>query len=69
MAFRLTAEQLMVQRMVREFARTRDITKGQPDASRLRQKAEFGAAVARGLKAGFRERTHENPAGLPGKKK
>ena len=39
-------------------------------ADRLRDKFGEGAvSLARGLKAGFRERTHENPAGLPGKKK
>lgn len=39
-------------------------------ADRLRDKYGEGAvSLARGLKAGFRERTHENPAGLPGKKK
>ncbi len=39
-------------------------------ADRLRDKyGEDAVSLARGLKAGFRERTHENPAGLPGKKK
>ena len=39
-------------------------------ADRLRDKyGESAVSLARGLKAGFRERTHENPAGLPGKKK
>lgn len=39
-------------------------------ADRLRDKYGEGAvSLARGLKAGFRERAHENPAGLPGKKK
>jgi len=30
---------------------------------------ESSVGLATGLKGGFRERTHENPAGLPGKKK
>jgi DNA polymerase IV len=38
-------------------------------ADRLRDKfGESTVTLARGMKAGFRERTHENPAGLPGKK-
>ena len=37
-------------------------------ADRLRDKyGESSVSLARGMKAGFRERTHENPAGLPGK--
>jgi DNA polymerase-4 len=39
-------------------------------ADRLREKyGESAISLAIGLKARFRERTHENPAGLPGKKK
>lgn len=39
-------------------------------ADRLRDRyGESAVSLARGLKGGFRERTHENPAGLPGKKK
>lgn len=39
-------------------------------ADRLRDKfGESSVTLARGMKAGFRERTHENPVGLPGKKK
>jgi DNA polymerase IV len=39
-------------------------------ADRMRQKFGEGAvSMATGLKARFRERTHENPAALPGKKK
>jgi DNA polymerase-4 len=39
-------------------------------ADRLRDKfGEASVSLASGLKGGFRERTHENPAGLPGKKK
>ena len=38
-------------------------------ADRLRDKfGESKITLATGLKGGFRERTHENPAGLPGKK-
>jgi DNA polymerase IV len=38
-------------------------------ADRLRDKfGESSVTLATGLKGGFRERTHENPAGLPGKK-
>ena len=38
-------------------------------ADRLRDKfGESSITLATGLKGGFRERTHENPAGLPGKK-
>src|SRR5882672_3638487 len=38
-------------------------------ADRLRDKfGESSVTLARGMKAGFRERTHENPVGLPGKK-
>jgi DNA polymerase-4 len=38
-------------------------------ADRLRDKfGESTVSLARGMKAGFRERTHENPVGLPGKK-
>ena len=37
-------------------------------ADRLRDKfGEASVSLATGLKGGFRERTHENPAGLPGK--
>ncbi len=37
---------------------------------RLRDKyGESAVSLATGLKGGFRERTHENPAGLPGKGK
>jgi DNA polymerase-4 len=37
-------------------------------ADRLRDKfGESSVTLATGLKGGFRERTHENPAGLPGK--
>lgn len=39
-------------------------------ADRLRERFGEGAvSLASGMKARFRERTHENPAGLPGKKK
>ena len=39
-------------------------------ADRLREKyGESAVSLATGLKTRFRERTHENPAGLPGKKK
>lgn len=39
-------------------------------ADRLRDKfGESSVSLASGMKAAFRERTHENPAGLPGKKK
>jgi DNA polymerase-4 len=39
-------------------------------ADRLRDKfGESSVSLATGLKGGFRERTHENPASLPGKKK
>jgi DNA polymerase-4 len=39
-------------------------------ADRLREKyGESTISMATGMKARFRERTHENPAGLPGKKK
>jgi len=39
-------------------------------ADRLRDKfGESSVTLARGMRAGFRERTHENPVSLPGKKK
>jgi len=39
-------------------------------ADRLRDRfGESSVAIASGMKGGFRERTHENPAGLPGKNK
>jgi DNA polymerase-4 len=39
-------------------------------ADRLRDRfGESSVSLASGLKGGFRERTHENPAGLPGKGK
>ena len=39
-------------------------------ADRLREKyGESAVSLATGMKARFRERTHENPASLPGKKK
>jgi DNA polymerase-4 len=39
-------------------------------ADRLRDKfGELSVSLAGGMKGGFRERTHENPAGLPGKGK
>jgi DNA polymerase IV len=39
-------------------------------ADRLRERfGEDAVSVASGIKARFRERTHENPAGLPGKKR
>jgi len=39
-------------------------------ADRLRDKfGESSVSLATGLKGGFRERTHENPVGLPGKGK
>jgi DNA polymerase IV len=39
-------------------------------ADRMREKfGEHAVSMATGMKARFRERTHENPAGLPGKKK
>jgi DNA polymerase-4 len=39
-------------------------------ADRLRERfGEDAVSLASGMKARFRERTHENPAGLPGKKK
>jgi DNA polymerase-4 len=38
-------------------------------ADRLRDRfGESTVSLARGMKASFRERTHENPVGLPGKK-
>lgn len=38
-------------------------------ADRLRDKfGDSSVSLATGMKGGFRERTHENPAGLPGKK-
>ena len=38
-------------------------------ADRMRDKfGESSVSLATGLKGGFRERTHENPAGLPGKR-
>ena len=37
-------------------------------ADHLRDKfGESAIGIARGMKGGFRERTHENPVGLPGK--
>jgi DNA polymerase IV len=37
-------------------------------ADRLRDKyGDSAVSLAAGLKGGFRERVHENPAGLPGK--
>jgi DNA polymerase IV len=39
-------------------------------ADRLRDKfGESSVSLATGMKGGFRERTHENPAGLPGKRR
>jgi len=39
-------------------------------ADRLRDKfGESSISLATGMKGGFRECTHENPAGLPGKNK
>jgi DNA polymerase-4 len=39
-------------------------------ADKLRDKfGESSVGLASGLRGGFRERTHENPAGLPGKNK
>jgi len=39
-------------------------------ADRLRDKfGESSITLAAGMKGSFRERTHENPAGLPGKGK
>jgi DNA polymerase-4 len=39
-------------------------------ADRLRDKfGESSVSLASGMRAAFRERTHENPASLPGKKK
>jgi len=39
-------------------------------ADRLREKfGDHTISLATGMKARFRERTHENPAALPGKKK
>jgi DNA polymerase IV len=39
-------------------------------ADRLRDKfGESSVSLASGLRGGFRERTHENPVGLPGKGK
>ena len=39
-------------------------------ADRMREKfGENAVSMATGMKARFRERTHENPAGLPGKKR
>ena len=39
-------------------------------ADRLRDKfGETSVSLAGGMRGGFRERTHENPAGLPGKGK
>jgi DNA polymerase-4 len=39
-------------------------------ADRLRDRfGESSVSLATGLKGGFRERTHENPVGLPGKRR
>jgi len=39
-------------------------------ADRLRDKfGESSVSLAAGMRGSFRERTHENPAGLPGKAK
>ena len=39
-------------------------------ADRLRDKfGESSVSLATGMKGGFRERTHENPVGLPGKQR
>jgi DNA polymerase-4 len=39
-------------------------------ADKLREKfGDSSVSLASGMKAGFRERTHENPVGLPGKKR
>ena len=39
-------------------------------ADRLRDKfGESSVSLAAGMRGNFRERTHENPAGLPGKRK
>ena len=39
-------------------------------ADKMRDKfGESAVGLASGLRGAFRERTHENPAGLPGKKK
>jgi DNA polymerase-4 len=39
-------------------------------ADRVRDKfGESSITLGTGMKGGFRERTHENPAALPGKKK
>ncbi len=38
-------------------------------ADQLRDRfGESAVSLARGMKSGFRERTHENPASLPGKR-
>jgi DNA polymerase-4 len=39
-------------------------------ADRLREKyGESAVSLASGLQGGFEERTHENPAGLPGRRR
>jgi DNA polymerase-4 len=39
-------------------------------ADRMRDKyGDAAVGLAAGMRGAFRERTHENPAGLPGKKK
>jgi hypothetical protein len=39
-------------------------------ADRLRDKfGDSSVTLGTGMKGGFRERTHENPVGLPGKQK
>ncbi|HMC62402.1 MAG TPA: hypothetical protein VKJ01_24615, partial [Candidatus Solibacter sp.] len=45
-------------------------TQAMAAADRLRDKfGERAVGLASGMRGNFRERTHENPAGLPGKKK
>jgi DNA polymerase-4 len=52
-----------------EDARRRRWQQALSAADRLRDKfGESSVSLATGLKGGFRERTHENPAGLPGAK-
>jgi DNA polymerase IV len=53
-----------------EGARREKWEKALSAADKLRDKfGDASVTLATGLKGGFRERTHENPAGLPGKKR
>ena len=58
------------QRDLLEDARRQRWQQALSAADRLRDRfGESSVSLASGLKGGFRERTHENPAGLPGKGK